>query len=143
MRPTGAGRPWWLVAAAIALLLVVGTVAFALLRPRSEPATAPVPTGLSTTTRTPCQVGFVPRQGKPSDLVCVGAASAAQAVYDNNPDVQSQRHPDPPGGAYGPDTCSQGFVWRDAFAEDHVCVEVATRTRSAQENAAAASHTAP
>lgn len=141
--PTGPGRPWWLVAATIALVVVVGAVAFTLLRPRSEPTAAPTPTGPNITSSSPCQVGFVPRRARPSDLVCVGAASAAQVIYDNNPDVQSQRHPDPPGGPYGPDTCLQGFVWRDAFAGDHVCVDGATRSRSAQENAAAASHSAP
>ncbi|MFF4646535.1 hypothetical protein [Streptomyces sp. NPDC001389] len=29
---------------------------------------------------------------------------------------------DPNGGAYGPDTCQQGYVWRDSFDGDTVCV---------------------
>ena len=38
---------------------------------------------------------------------------------------------------HGPDTCVQGFVWRDAFAEDHVCVVPATREQARRDNAAA------
>jgi len=39
---------------------------------------------------------------------------------------------------YGPDTCLNGFVWRDAVPGDHVCVTPATRSRAAGETAAAA-----
>ena len=28
---------------------------------------------------------------------------------------------------FGPDTCLQGYVWRDAFPDDHVCVTPETR----------------
>lgn len=38
---------------------------------------------------------------------------------------------------YGPDTCAQGYVWREADPRDHVCVLPATRQRTAQENRAA------
>lgn len=41
--------------------------------------------------------------------------------------------------AYGPDTCRNGYVWRDAAPGDHVCVRPASRSRAAAENAAAAS----
>ncbi|MFN9973530.1 MAG: hypothetical protein ACK58T_26940, partial [Phycisphaerae bacterium] len=40
----------------------------------------------------------------------------------------------PVGGAYGPDTCLPGFVWREAFPGDRVCVPPATRTATAEEN---------
>ncbi len=36
---------------------------------------------------------------------------------------------------YGPDTCKQGYVWREATPSDHVCVTPQTRTETAQENA--------
>jgi hypothetical protein len=39
--------------------------------------------------------------------------------------------------AYGPDTCVSGFVWRDAFSNDHVCVVPAVRTQAQQDNAQA------
>jgi hypothetical protein len=32
-----------------------------------------------------------------------------------------------PAGAYGPNTCIDGFVWREAFAGDVVCVTPARR----------------
>lgn len=40
---------------------------------------------------------------------------------------------------HGPDTCARGFVWRDAFAGDHICVTPASRDQAASDNAAAAS----
>src|SRR6266849_2453160 len=38
----------------------------------------------------------------------------------------------------GPDACQQGFVWREAMADDHVCVTPATRSQAARDNASAA-----
>jgi hypothetical protein len=38
-----------------------------------------------------------------------------------------------------PDTCKQGFVWREAFGGDTVCVTPAVRQQAANDNAAAAS----
>jgi len=40
---------------------------------------------------------------------------------------------------YGPDTCRQGFVWREAFRGDHVCVRPWVREQTAADNAAAPS----
>jgi hypothetical protein len=39
-----------------------------------------------------------------------------------------------PHGAYGPNTCVAGFVWREAFAGDMVCVTPAVRSATAEEN---------
>ena len=41
------------------------------------------------------------------------------------------------GLAYGPDTCIQGYVWRDAGPNDHVCVTPATRDQAAYDNSQA------
>ncbi len=53
----------------------------------------------------------------------------------------------PPGSAdplpYGPDTCIQGFVWRDGRAGDHVCVTPDVRSQTAAQNAAAAANKEP
>lgn len=38
---------------------------------------------------------------------------------------------------YGPDTCISGFVWREATAEDHVCVVPEVRTKARRDNAQA------
>jgi len=38
---------------------------------------------------------------------------------------------------FGPDTCSQGYVWREAFPGDHVCVTPNTRAQAASDNSQA------
>src|ERR1043166_9973899 len=35
---------------------------------------------------------------------------------------------------YGPDTCKSGFVWREAYPGDHVCVEPQKRSEAAEDN---------
>jgi len=44
---------------------------------------------------------------------------------------------------YGPDTCKNGFVWRAAVPDDHVCVTPPIAALTAQENAAAPSNREP
>jgi hypothetical protein len=41
---------------------------------------------------------------------------------------------DPRGGPYGADTCLSGFVWRDSFEGDHVCVTPETRSKVVEDN---------
>jgi hypothetical protein len=41
------------------------------------------------------------------------------------------------------DTCVQGFVWREAFSGDHVCVTPQSRQQAASDNSAAASRIQP
>ena len=45
--------------------------------------------------------------------------------------------------AQGPDTCQQGYVWREAFPGDQVCVPPATRTQAALDNGQAAARRQP
>jgi hypothetical protein len=45
----------------------------------------------------------------------------------------------PNGGPYGTDTCKQGYVWREAFPGDHVCVPPQTRAQAAEDNSLAVS----
>ncbi len=45
--------------------------------------------------------------------------------------------------AFGPATCKEGFVWRDAVKDDTVCVTPATRSQATADNVSAASHKAP
>lgn len=40
-----------------------------------------------------------------------------------------------PGGA--PDACVQGYVWREAVSQDHVCVTPGTRNQAAYDNSEA------
>jgi hypothetical protein len=44
---------------------------------------------------------------------------------------------------YGPDTCMQGFVWRDARGGDTVCVTPDIRDATATQNAAAGQNVEP
>jgi hypothetical protein len=44
---------------------------------------------------------------------------------------------------YGPDTCAQGYVWREAYPDDHVCVRPEVRAQAAADNAAAAGNRQP
>jgi hypothetical protein len=63
-------------------------------------------------------------------LAALGAAgSSAIAVADPLP--------------YGPDTCIQGYVWREAQPSDHVCVTPPIRDATAAQNAAAAQKVEP
>ena len=39
--------------------------------------------------------------------------------------------------AYGPDTCINGYVWREATPDDHVCVVPAVRAATRRDNAQA------
>lgn len=45
--------------------------------------------------------------------------------------------------AFGPDTCKDGFVWREAIGNDHVCVSPATRSAAAFDNSQAAARRSP
>lgn len=42
-----------------------------------------------------------------------------------------------PGCEYGPDTCIQGYVWREAKLGDHVCVTPEVRDQTRRDNAMA------
>jgi hypothetical protein len=46
-------------------------------------------------------------------------------------------------GDWGPDTCLDGFVWREAAPTDHVCVTPATRTQTAYDNSQATARRTP
>lgn len=51
-------------------------------------------------------------------------------------DQPSKKSPD---CTFGPDTCEQSFVWREAAPNDHVCVNPKDRDQAQQDNKAAAS----
>lgn len=44
---------------------------------------------------------------------------------------------------HGPDTCKQGFVWREAFPGDHACVTPQAREQAAADNRAAGERRRP
>lgn len=77
-----------------------------------------------------CLSGFVWREARPTDYVCVTPESRA-LVRQENASAPSRWDPN---GAYGPNTCIAGFVWREAFDGDTVCVTPARRAEVKEEN---------
>jgi hypothetical protein len=77
----------------------------------------------------PCLPGFVWREARPGDRVCVTTATRAEVAEQNaTPDLNR---------AEGSLNCVSGYVWREAFDGDTICVDVATRARTRADNAEA------
>jgi hypothetical protein len=64
--------------------------------------------------------------------VCVTPQTRAQAREDN---AHAAARRSATGGEFGPDTCIEGYVWREALAGDHVCVTPETRAQTREDNA--------
>ncbi len=62
--------------------------------------------------------GAVPRNARPGDMVCV-PPQIADLVQQESATATERVDPN---GAYGPLSCQSGFVWREAFDGDAVCV---------------------
>ncbi|HEX2592635.1 MAG TPA: hypothetical protein VHL34_14125 [Rhizomicrobium sp.] len=77
-----------------------------------------------------CTSGYVWREARPSDFVCVTPEARSLAANENSA-ADSRRDTN---GAYGPNTCITGFVWREAFAGDVVCTTPERRTAVQSEN---------
>jgi len=92
-------------------------------------------TGTSQAQDPTCKSGFVWREARPNDLVCV--TESRTRVREENRTASSRIQPG--GGASGPFTCLSGFVWREAFEGDLVCVTPEVRTLVREENRQAAS----
>ena len=75
-----------------------------------------------------CLPGLAHRRAAPDDIVCVAPARAAEIKLESLAAIARQA---------GPDRCQQGFVWREAVARDHACVQPDERKRAADENAQA------
>jgi hypothetical protein len=74
-----------------------------------------------------CKSGFVWREARSSDLVCVTPASRAKVTEENRNAAQGVQ----PGAA---PTCRSGLVWREAFSGDVVCVPPGRRDEVREEN---------
>jgi PAN domain len=77
-----------------------------------------------------CLPGFVWREARPTDHVCVPPESRALIRQENG--VAPTRWD--PNGPYGPYTCIAGYVWREAFDGDVVCVSPERRAQVKEEN---------
>lgn len=80
-----------------------------------------------------CLEGYVWRESRPADHVCVTPAVRTQTALDNS--VRASRWTS---GPYGPHTCVYGYVWREAFPGDDVCVLPSVRNQARADNAQAA-----
>src|SRR4051794_17008504 len=79
-----------------------------------------------------CLQGWVWREARPGDQVCVTGATRTQTAADNS--VRASRWVN---GPFGPHTCLQGYVWREAYPGDDVCVTGDVRAQAATDNAQA------
>lgn len=119
------------VTAAVAAA-VMATAAVALAAPAAaapSPASAPVelPYGYDT-----CNAGFVWREARPADHVCVTVRDRTLTAQEN---AAAAGRVDPYRNGYGPKACKDGFVWREAFDGDLVCVTPDRRSRAKFDNA--------
>jgi hypothetical protein len=79
-----------------------------------------------------CITGFVWREARPSDHVCVRPKTRDDVASQNK--TRAKRWTQ---GPYGPQTCVQGYVWREAFDGDKVCVTPEFREQTKEDNRAA------
>ena len=87
-----------------------------------------------------CISGYVWREARPGDTVCVAPDVRARTGAENNGAALRR---EPSGGSYGANTCRQGYVWREAYAGDVVCVLPASRQAAKSDNAQAAQRVVP
>lgn len=80
-----------------------------------------------------CRQGYVWREARPGDHVCVSPQVRDQVAGQNRSARRLWVN-----GPYGPHTCVEGYVWREAFKGDDVCVEPRLRDRARDDNQRAA-----
>lgn len=83
-----------------------------------------------------CPSGYVWREARASDHVCVTPQSRQRVARENRL-AEARRNPN---GTFGPLTCISGYVWREAFDGDRVCVEPSIRSLVKEENRLAEPH---
>jgi hypothetical protein len=124
-----------MAAAVVAGLALAAAAVFGITRPPTEPIadrsnTAP-PTAAPAATPSPSAV----LTASPSLVV-----TASPTEPPTPPPTESPSPTPPP---LPPDTCISGYVWREAYVGDHVCVTPDQRTQVAQDNAAASARIDP
>ncbi|MGW0591548.1 hypothetical protein [Streptosporangium sp. NPDC002607] len=72
----------------------------------------------------------------PDDHVCITPETEQQIIADNQ---AAPSRTNPARNVWGPNTCTDNYVWRQADASDYVCVTMETRLQTLEDNAAAAS----
>ena len=84
-----------------------------------------------------CKNGYVWRDAKDGDGVCVTPQDRAEAKAQN---ANAENNRKVGGGPSGPNSCRDGYVWREAFAGDVVCVTPFEHQKVSDQNAVGASH---
>ncbi len=101
----------------------------------ASPAPAVAPTPPPPPTEAPATP---PPSAPPTAAPTAAPAESAPPAPTLSPTPTLPPTPSPtPYRPYGPDQCIQGFVWRGAWPEDHVCVTPEQRQRVAEDNAQA------
>jgi hypothetical protein len=90
-----------------------------------------------------CVSGFVWREAFSGDHVCVTPQTRSQAAQDNNWSKVRDACPTVRNCSAGPGTCIQGFVWREAVPNDHVCVTPQVRQDTYNDNTQTAVRRSP
>ncbi|MFI2434320.1 hypothetical protein [Streptomyces sp. NPDC018693] len=78
-----------------------------------------------------CRQGYVWREARPGDRVCVEPWVRDQARADN---AQAAARRQPGNGGNGPYACATGYVWREAYRGDVVCVDPRVREQARRDN---------
>jgi hypothetical protein len=87
-----------------------------------------------------CIGGYVWREARPSDRVCVTPDVRSRTATENSAAATTRSSAD---RTYGANTCKQGYVWREAYVGDVVCVVPPTRQQVKNDNAQAAQRVVP
>jgi hypothetical protein len=91
--------------------------------------------GRSPSPANPCVAGYRERLITAGDHVCISDALFDQVQVDNAAGDRVD-----PNGAYGPRSCKYPYVWREAVADDDVCVTPDNRAAHAAANAQSTQH---
>jgi hypothetical protein len=97
---------------------------------RSAPTSGPVPARVPEGGSETCISGFVWRDAREGDHVCVTPESRSRVARENS----SYRSRVDPNGAQGLASCKTGYVWREAYDGDIVCVTPEVRDQVREEN---------
>jgi hypothetical protein len=76
--------------------------------------------------------GLATGSAHPRNIAFVTSPVSQRPADDSDGDPDPNRQPG--GGAYGPYTCKLGFVWRDSYEGDHLCVSPAGRQKAHADN---------
>lgn len=99
----------------------------------SDPLKVAPPPAPKSQPRDACKQGYVWREARASDHVCVTPQTRSEVAGQNRGAKGLWIQ-----GAYGPHTCVQGYVWREAFKGDDVCVRPSVREQAREDNRRAA-----